>query len=107
MAPPKHALDTVAQWASKASCSVSALREVVTISCETAAAEMLLETACHRLENSKTNQQAVRCSEYSLPDDVHEATQAVYGLHGLPMAPRKTEKPPPGEGRRLQARPPE
>jgi len=44
-----------------------------------------------------TGQQALRCADYSLPQDVHEATQAVYGLHGLPMAPKKRD-----HSRRLQ-----
>jgi len=97
MVPPKQALDTVARWATKGSCSASVLREVVSISCDSAAAEALLETECHMLQNHVTKQQAVRCSDYSLPKDVHELTQAVYGLHGLPMPPQKSER-----GRRLQ-----
>merc|ERR1711998_456813 len=58
-------------------------------------------TTCKKVQNLVTQQHAVRCSDYSLPQDVQEVTQAVYGLHGLPMPPSKKD------GRRLQPSPSE
>ena len=37
-----------------------------------------------------TLEQVVRATDYTLPDAVEQAISAVFGLHGLPVPPRKT-----------------
>ena len=53
-------------------------------------ATRLLRTKFEALTNTKTGQRTVRAGDYVLPADVHAATAAVYGLHGLPLPPRRT-----------------
>lgn len=59
----------------------------VTTSIETAS--KLLSTRFHRITNRKTGQSIVRAADYSLPSYIHEATAAIFGLHGLPLPPTK------------------
>jgi hypothetical protein len=53
------------------------------------AASALLNTRFHAIRNAATSQLIVRASDYELPDAVHDAVAAVFGLHGLPLPPMK------------------
>ena len=59
-------------------------------------AERLLRTKFETLVNAHTGQRKVRAGDYTLPAEVHAAASAVYGLHGLPLPPRKkaSQAPP-------------
>jgi subtilase family serine protease len=50
-------------------------------------ASKLLNTRFHKISNSKHAQSVIRAADYSLPDEVHAATAAIFGLHGLPLPP--------------------
>ena len=43
-----------------------------------------------------TRQSIVRAADYELPDAVHDAVAAVFGLHGLPLPPMKPIMPKAG-----------
>jgi subtilase family serine protease len=50
-------------------------------------ASELLDTQFHAITNRKHGQSVIRAASYSLPDEVHAATAAIFGLHGLPLPP--------------------
>ena len=53
-------------------------------------AARLLKTSFRKLWNGKTKQSAVRAGSYTIPDEVEGAISTIFGLHGLPLPPRKT-----------------
>lgn len=54
--------------------------------------EQLLLTNCYTLVNPGQNQSVVRCSSFEIPAEVDAAVAAIFGLHGLPLPPRKAMK---------------
>jgi tripeptidyl-peptidase-1 len=60
-----------------------------TVECSTADAEALLSTSFRWVENQATTQTVLRASDFTIPDALEHAVHAVFGLHGLPLAPRK------------------
>jgi subtilase family serine protease len=50
-------------------------------------ASRMLNTRFHEVINNEHGQSVVRATSYSLPDKVHQATRAIFGLHGLPLPP--------------------
>jgi tripeptidyl-peptidase-1 len=50
-------------------------------------ASKMLSTRFHEISNRKHGQSVIRAADYSLPSDVHAATAAIFGLHGLPLPP--------------------
>jgi tripeptidyl-peptidase-1 len=61
-------------------------------------AEALLQTTFRFVINSRTGQRALVAGDYTIPDQIKDATAAVFGLHGLPLPPRDhaTSDSPPG-----------
>ena len=51
-------------------------------------AEALLQTTFRFVINSRTGQRALVAGDYTIPDQIKDATAAVFGLHGLPLPPR-------------------
>ena len=54
-------------------------------------AEALLHTTFRHVVNTRTQQRALVAGDYSVPDRVKAATSGVYGLHGLPLPPRRSQ----------------
>ena len=61
----------------------------VEVSTSIAKASFMLKTRFHTISNRQHGQSVVRAADYSLPSAVHEATAAIFGLHGLPLPPTK------------------
>lgn len=51
-------------------------------------ARAVLQTTFRFVVNSRTGQRALVAGDYTIPDNIKDATAAVFGLHGLPMPPR-------------------
>lgn len=63
---------------------------LVQVDCLREDAEKLLTTRFRMVGNQETKQVALRASTFNLPDEVHGSIAAVFGLHGLPLPPKKT-----------------
>eukprot|EP00756_Hemistasia_phaeocysticola_P067191 Hpha_TRINITY_DN9783_c0_g1::TRINITY_DN9783_c0_g1_i2::g.10297::m.10297/K01279/TPP1, CLN2; tripeptidyl-peptidase I len=61
----------------------------VEVSTSVAKASLMLSTLFHEITNHKHGQSVVRAADYFLPSLVHDATAAIFGLHGLPLPPTK------------------
>jgi len=59
------------------------------VECTRANAEALLSTSFRWVMNQATGQTVVRASNFTIPDALKDAVHAVFGLHGLPLPPRK------------------
>merc|ERR1711948_236042 len=68
--------------------------ELVEVSLTASSAAALLKTTFHHAASEATGQSVVRASDYSLPAQVEDAVAAVYGMHGLPLPPRKSIRGP-------------
>merc|ERR1711948_85678 len=68
--------------------------ELVEVSLTASSAAALLKTTFHHAASEATGQSVVRASDYSLPVQVEDAVAAVYGMHGLPLPPRKSIRGP-------------
>jgi len=91
-APSKRDVGTVMGWASEAGCAAVFNKGVVDVSCNQQQASRLLRTSFRFAYSPATNQSALVASAYSLPPAVDAVVAAVYGLHGLPLPPRKLPK---------------
>merc|ERR1712166_68988 len=60
------------------------------VECTRANAEALLSTSFRWVMNQATGQTVVRASNFTIPDALKDAVHAVFGLHGLPLPPRKS-----------------
>ena len=49
----------------------------------------LLNTTFRQLSNTATGQRVVRATELTIPAEVEGAVASVFGLHGLPLPPRR------------------
>ena len=52
-------------------------------------ASAMLRTRFHNITQRDNNRSIVRAGAYSLPAAIHEATAAIFGLHGLPLPLRQ------------------
>lgn len=52
-------------------------------------AEALFQTQFYQVHNIATEQRVLRAASFSLPKEVDAVVTAVYGIHGLPLPPRK------------------
>jgi subtilase family serine protease len=87
--PDEADLSTVWDWATAGGCEVTFVREMATIGCSKPHAEKLLGAEIRRVANDLTKQSALRAGSFTLPNHVDNAVTAVYGLHGLPLPPRR------------------
>ena len=75
----------------------SAIKEIqgrrFEITLPVANAEALLQTTFRFVINSRTGQRALIAGDYTIPDQIKDATAAVFGLHGLPLPPATTPLP--------------
>lgn len=63
---------------------------VVEATLTTGMAQSMLDTTFHEHVHDTTGQRKVRAGSYVLPEAVLNATSSVYGLHGLPLPPRRS-----------------
>eukprot|EP00944_MAST-04C_sp_MAST-4C-sp1_P006994 g6994.t1 len=77
-------------------CSVTATKEVLDVVCENAhVVQTMLKTSFHVLQNrNKRTQNLLRAKDFYLPNDVNNKVQGIFGLHGLPLPPRKEKGAP-------------
>ena len=61
----------------------------VEVESTTGRAEALLKTTFAPLVNKDTAQAVLRAGDYHLPDEIEDKIAAVFGLHGLPLPPRR------------------
>ena len=64
--------------------------------CENAhVVQTMLKTSFHVLQNrNKRTQNLLRAKDFYLPNDVNNKVQGIFGLHGLPLPPRKEKGAP-------------
>jgi tripeptidyl-peptidase-1 len=96
-APTAADTATVRSWLAASACNVVAEHStdrLFAVRCSAAAASELLATSFRTLSNAATGQSVTKATEFSLPDDVAAATDAVFGLHGLPLPPRPRRAAP-------------
>ena len=88
-APDPAHLSRVRAWISTATHNVTLLGDGSTLAARmsVSAAERLFKTTISNVTNAATGQTAHRAGAYTLDDDLPVA--AVFGLHGLPLPPRK------------------
>ena len=77
-------------------CTVTARKEVLDVACEDARiVQNMLKTKFHVLQNrNKRTQNLLRAKDFYLPSDVNEKVQGIFGLHGLPLPPRRERDAP-------------
>ena len=90
---PKEAdIDAVTSWLRENAIAESDMiqrKSSVVVTCTISEAESLLQTRFRHMTNPKTGQHALRAGDAFIPDNVRAALQAVYGLHGFPLPPRR------------------
>jgi hypothetical protein len=87
--PDDADLSAVWDWATVGGCKVTFVREMATVACSKPQAEKLLGAEIRQVVNDLTKQSAVRAGSFTLPNQVDNAVTAVYGLHYLPLPPRR------------------
>lgn len=70
---------------------------IFTVEAPVASAERLLSTTFRRLRNRRTGQESIRASSYTLPGSVAESVATIFGLHGLPLPPKRANPEPPAQ----------
>jgi tripeptidyl-peptidase-1 len=93
-APAAEDIATVTAWLANFTDSVSVSKELITVKCTIAVAEQILSTTFSTLFNTETRQRTVRASDIFLPEAVAKVVLAVYGTHGLPLPPSRTQQAP-------------
>jgi hypothetical protein len=89
-APNQHDRLTVTGWLASRSVAYSLDGDRrIRVETPIAVAEELLQTKFFTLVNPGHNQSVVRASSFELPAEVDAVVAAVFGLHGLPLPPRK------------------
>ena len=85
-APKPADISAVSQWLTSEGVDfVFRTASNVEVSTSIAKASFMLKTRFHTISNRQHGQSVVRAADYSLPSAVHEATAAIFGLHGLPL----------------------
>ena len=74
-------------------CNVNVLKEILEVTCDTGyVVENLFKTKLYLLQNmKKTTQILLRAQDFYLPKYIDVLVQSIYGLHGLPLPPRKQQ----------------
>jgi len=88
-APSVAHITAVETWLSESNVAFQRVGELVEVKLTGASASTLLRTSFHHVGSDATGQSVVRAEDYFLPEQVEDAVAAVYGLHGLPLPPRK------------------
>jgi tripeptidyl-peptidase-1 len=88
-APKASHVAAVENWLSASNVPFHRVGELVEVSLTATSAAKMLTTSFHRVANDATGQSVVRADDYMLPAEVDDAVAAVYGMHGLPLPPRK------------------
>jgi tripeptidyl-peptidase-1 len=88
-APSAADVAAVEGWLSESNVPFNRVGELVEVKLTATSAATLLGTTFHHAASDATGQSVVRASDYSLPAQVEDAVAAVYGMHGLPLPPRK------------------
>lgn len=89
--PAPAALEAVTAWLDSHAIeySIEQNRRVIVTAARGTAAK-LLNTSFSLLTNAAFDQNLVRAGQFELPTEVDSAVAAVYGLHGLPLPPRRS-----------------
>jgi tripeptidyl-peptidase-1 len=87
--PSESHVTAVENWLSASNVPFNRVGEVVDVALTVETAVELFKTAFHHAANPTTGQSVVRADDYYLPAEVEDAVAAVYGMHGLPLPPRK------------------
>jgi tripeptidyl-peptidase-1 len=88
-APSAAHVAAVETWLSESNVPFNRVGEMVEVRLTATSAAKLLSTTFHHAANVATGQSAVRADDYFLPAQIEDAVAAVYGMHGLPLPPRK------------------
>jgi len=88
-APSAAHVAAVETWLSESNVPFNRVGELVEVRLTAATASKLLSTAFHHAANGATGQSVVRADDYVLPAQIEDAVAAVFGMHGLPLPPRK------------------
>lgn len=92
VAPKSEHRSAVEQWLSESSIPYEVVNgEVIEASITVEAAKALLKTNFHYMLHRGHGQSALRAGNFELPRKINDAVAAVYGLHGLPLPPKKLE----------------
>eukprot|EP00944_MAST-04C_sp_MAST-4C-sp1_P012949 g12949.t1 len=72
-------------------CTLTANHEILNVLCDNAKiVQYMLRTKFQVLQNrNKPSQKLVRAKDFYLPNEIDHKIQGIYGLHGLPLPPRK------------------
>jgi len=88
-APATKDISTVTEWLTENKIGYKQVAShLIAVVAPVAAAEKLLNTTWHRLENAKTQQVVHRAAAYTVPFSVAESIAALYAVHGLPIPPK-------------------
>ena len=93
-APAAADAAAVKAWLDGSACAVleSSTDRLIDVRCSAAAASTLLATSFRTLTNTATGQSVVKAAELTLPNEVDAAVAAFFGLHGLPLPPRRSNR---------------
>jgi tripeptidyl-peptidase-1 len=94
--PTAESMAAVTDWLDTQACCYTIEASNVIVETSVEKAELMLRTRFQSLINRRFKQSVVRAGNYILPDQVHSNIDAVFGLHGLPLPPKR---------KRLQAEP--
>merc|ERR1712166_318249 len=94
-APSDIAVEAVTQWLANSlpATAINQRASTLEITCSLAQAEALFSTQFGMLYNNNTRQAVVRAGDFSLPEHLEQHVAAVFGLHGLPLPPRRLSAP--------------
>ena len=92
--PDKKDVATVRKFietSSSKKCTATLKKEILDVECENAhIVQNMLKTKFHVLQNRKKRaQNLLRAKDFYLPIDVNDKVHGIFGLHGLPLPPRK------------------
>eukprot|EP00945_MAST-04E_sp_MAST-4E-sp1_P008990 g8990.t1 len=92
--PDKKDVATVRKFIETSSsnkCTATLKKEILDVECENAhIVQNMLKTKFHVLQNRKKRaQNLLRAKDFYLPIDVNDKVHGIFGLHGLPLPPRK------------------
>ena len=93
-APAPADAAAVRAWLDGSACTVMhcSTDRLLNVKCTAAAASDLLATSFNTLTNAATGQSVVKAAALTLPDNVDAAVSAFFGLHGLPLPPKRSNR---------------
>ncbi|EDQ89292.1 uncharacterized protein MONBRDRAFT_32487 [Monosiga brevicollis MX1] len=86
---PEH-MAAVIQWLEANKVAFSVRLHNVEVICTVAQAEALLDTTFALAKSEKYGQSKIHAGAYTLPAEIADAVETVFGLHGLPIPPRES-----------------